>query len=90
MRVARRSDEVWIAVKCQSNLAIAGSPRNVLQDSLKEMFINVNMDSGRGRALSSVPEVSISPLSLYERQRDGYCSGSQIANSECYQEDFGS
>ena len=28
MVVAKTSDELWIAVKCQSNLVIAGSPRN--------------------------------------------------------------
>ena len=27
-------DELWVAVKCQSNLEIAGSPRNVLRYSL--------------------------------------------------------
>jgi hypothetical protein len=29
------SDELWVAVKCQSNLEIAGSPRNVLRYSLR-------------------------------------------------------
>jgi hypothetical protein len=28
------SEEVWVAVKCQSNLEIAGSPRNVLRYSV--------------------------------------------------------
>jgi hypothetical protein len=27
--VARCSDELWVAVKCQSSLEIAGSPRNI-------------------------------------------------------------
>ena len=27
-------DELWVAVKCQSNLEIAGSPRNALRCSL--------------------------------------------------------
>jgi len=27
-------DELWVGVKCQSNLEIAGSPRNVLRYSL--------------------------------------------------------
>jgi hypothetical protein len=30
------SDELWVAVKCQSNLEIAGSPRNALRCSLEE------------------------------------------------------
>jgi hypothetical protein len=28
------SDELWVAVKCQSNLEIAGSPRNAFRCSL--------------------------------------------------------
>ena len=34
MSVEDGSDELWVAVKCQSNLEIAGSPRNVLRYSL--------------------------------------------------------
>ena len=34
MWVENRSDEMWIGVKGQSNLAIAGSPRNILRYSL--------------------------------------------------------
>jgi hypothetical protein len=30
--VAITSDDLWIAVKCQSNLEIAGSPRKVYRD----------------------------------------------------------
>lgn len=33
--VEKISDEVWIGVKCQSNLVIAGSPRNSFRASLK-------------------------------------------------------
>jgi hypothetical protein len=38
------SDELWVAVKCQSNLEIAGSPRNVLRYSHRGV-------PGGGRAL---------------------------------------
>ena len=34
MFVAKSSDELWVGVKGQSNLVIAGSPRNVLRYSL--------------------------------------------------------
>ena len=34
MSVAKGTDELWVGVKCQSNLAIAGSPRNALRGSL--------------------------------------------------------
>ena len=34
MRVEKRWDEVWIGVKCQSNVEIAGSPRNSFRASL--------------------------------------------------------
>ena len=34
MSVEDGSDELWVAVKCQSNLEIAGSPRNALRCSL--------------------------------------------------------
>ena len=38
MSVEDGSDELWVAVKCQSNLEIAGSPRNAFRCSL-ECFI---------------------------------------------------
>ncbi len=34
MSVEDGSEELWVAVKCQSNLEIAGSPRNALRCSL--------------------------------------------------------
>ncbi len=33
MWVTNRSDELWVGVKCQSNMEIARSPRNVLRYS---------------------------------------------------------
>ena len=34
-------DELWVAVKCQSNLEIAGSPRNVFRYSLTCFVLEV-------------------------------------------------
>src|SRR5215472_10350524 len=42
--VAKRGDELWIGVKCQPNVEIAGSPRNALRCSRGE-------DAAGGRAL---------------------------------------
>ena len=33
MSVAKGSDDLWVGVKCLSNVEIAGSPRNVLRYS---------------------------------------------------------
>ena len=41
MSVEDGSDELWVAVKCQSNSEIAGSPRNVLRYSLACCFLEV-------------------------------------------------
>jgi hypothetical protein len=35
------SDELWVAVKCQSNLEIAGSPRNAFRCSLESFIAEV-------------------------------------------------
>jgi hypothetical protein len=42
--VTNRSDDLWVGVKCQSNVEIAGSPRNVLRYSPSRR-------AGGGRAL---------------------------------------
>ena len=34
MGVEKSLDELWIGVKCQSNLVIAGSLRNIFRDSV--------------------------------------------------------
>ena len=34
--VEKGEDEVWVGVKFQSNVEIAGSPRDIFRDSLKE------------------------------------------------------
>ena len=41
MWVENCSDEVWIGVKGQSNLEIAGSPRNIFRYSLAGFFAEV-------------------------------------------------
>ena len=37
MWVENRSDDLWVGVKGQSSLEIAGSPRNLLRSSLEEL-----------------------------------------------------
>jgi len=39
--VEKLGDELWIGVKGQSNLEIAGSPRNVFRYSLTSFFLEV-------------------------------------------------
>ena len=39
MSVEKLLDEVWIGVKCQSNVEIAGSPRNSFRASVRRITI---------------------------------------------------
>ncbi len=39
--VEKTLDELWIGVKSQSNLEIAGSPRNIFRDSLGGFALGV-------------------------------------------------
>ena len=48
MSVEDGSDELWVGVKCQSNLEIAGSPRNVLRYSLTRFAAEVEHWMGAG------------------------------------------
>ena len=41
MSVEKLWDELCIGVKCQSNVEIAGSPRNSFRASLREIFMEV-------------------------------------------------
>ena len=41
MAVENALDELWIGVKGQSNLEIAGSPRNIFRYSLDEFIVAV-------------------------------------------------
>ena len=56
MFVAKSSDELWVGVKGQSNLVIAGSPRNAFRCSLRVEFYG-------GRALDG-----LGPLMRYQTQ----------------------
>ncbi len=46
MFVAKSSDELWLAVKCQSNQQIAGSPRNAFRSSLGGSALEVGLWMG--------------------------------------------
>ena len=48
MSVEDGSDELWVAVKCQSNSEIAGSPRNVFRYSLRRFVQEVEHWMGAG------------------------------------------
>ena len=55
MSVEKLWDELWIGVKCQSNVEIAGSPRNSFRASLK-------VKSTGGRALIGLGAVKVTEL----------------------------
>ena len=48
MSVEDGSDELWVAVKCQSNAEIAGSPRNALRCSVVVSYAEVEHWMGEG------------------------------------------
>ena len=60
MSVAKGSDELWIGVKCQSNLEIAGSPRNRLRSS------RTQTDTGGRALLARGGREPYQPLANYE------------------------
>ena len=41
MSVEKLLDEMWVGVKCQSNVEIAGSPRNSFRASLRVSYLLV-------------------------------------------------
>jgi hypothetical protein len=47
-RVAKRLEELWVEVKCQANLEIAGSPRNAFRCSLVVSHPSGSALLGRG------------------------------------------
>ncbi len=55
MSVAKGSDDLWVAMKYQSNLAIAGSPRNRCRASLGYRLVEVEhwWDAGPARGTNS-------------------------------------
>ena len=52
--VENAADELWIAVKCQSNSDIAGSPRNAFRCSVVDGFVAGRALNGLG-AITSLP-----------------------------------
>ena len=74
MNVEKFSDDLWIGVKGQSNLVIAGSPRNILRYSL-----GVKIDGGRAlTGLGALP--GYQPLSNSECRQ--FLPGSQTAGAK--------
>ena len=55
MSVEKLLDEVWIGVKCQSNVEIAGSPRNSFRASLKVKTIGGRALVGLGAVMVTEP-----------------------------------
>ena len=55
MSVEKLWDELWIGVKCQSNVEIAGSPRNSFRASLKVKNIDGRALIGLGAVLVTEP-----------------------------------
>ena len=70
MWVENRSDELWIGVKGQSNLEIAGSPRNIFRYSLATL-------SAGGRALNG-----LGVLPNYQTQPNSECRQLQLQESD--------
>ena len=48
MNVEKFSDDLWVGVKVQPNLAIAGSPRNSFRASVICLVIGVELLTGLG------------------------------------------
>ena len=70
MLVENSSDELWVGVKGQSNLEIAGSPRNIFRYSLRT-FVN------GGRALDG-----LGVLPDYQTQPNFECRGQLVRESD--------
>lgn len=62
MSVEKLLDEMWVGVKCQSNVEIAGSPRNSFRASLKVENIG-------GRALIGLGAI---PVTEPSQTTNGY------------------
>ena len=71
MEVENSSDELWVGVKGQSNLEIAGSPRNSFRASLLA-------ESRGGRALDR-----LGALSGYHTEPNSECHGLVPRESAC-------
>ena len=56
MSVEKLWDELWIGVKCQSNVEIAGSPRNSFRASLDRLPTVVEHWTGEGASQPAEPD----------------------------------
>jgi hypothetical protein len=64
MEVENSCDELWVGVKGQSNLVIAGSPRKIFRYRLRELC-----EGGRAlERLGALPGYQTVPNSEYRRQ----------------------
>ena len=63
-------DEVWLAVKFQSNLEIAGSPRNSFRASLKIKSIGGRALIGRGGLIGLPNSVKLRMPNTYAWESD--------------------
>ena len=71
MQVENCSEELWVGVKGQSNLEIAGSPRNVFAYALREQ-------TAGGRALDG-----LGPLAGYQPQPNSECRSFGSEETAC-------
>ena len=53
MSIAKGRDDLWVGVKCQANLEIAGSPRNAFRCSPGSMECHGGSVDGSARGLAA-------------------------------------
>ena len=71
MSVEKGWDEVWVAVKFQSNLEIAGSLRNSFRASLGLRMMEVEPLFGLGARLGLLNSDKLRMPLIYVRESDG-------------------
>jgi hypothetical protein len=64
-------DELWIEVKCQSNLGIAGSPRNSSRASLGRLVAGVETLNGLGALTRYRTQPNSEYRNFADRESDG-------------------
>ena len=70
MNVEKSRDDLWIGVKGQSNLAIAGSPRNSFRASVICLVTGVELPTGLGDLQVYQPLSNSEYCNLKEWQSD--------------------
>ena len=80
MCVARRLDELWLGVICQSSLEIAGSPRNISRYGLKIIITGVEHWMDRGWVTARIQSNSEYRDELLGTQYAGAKLGGQKGN----------